>query len=338
MRARRIVFTGPRRAEVEPLDVDPEGDGPAAVWIRTRYSLVSGGTEGAAFLNRTGDTHYPCAVGYGAVGEVIRAGSDFPAARPGQLVLTYSPHQDLARASGICVPLPADMDPAVAVFARLGSVALTAVWVAEAELGDSVAVIGLGLVGNLCAQLFALAGADVIGIDRSPHRLALAAAVGIADGILADNERQVREAVLARTAGQGVHTAVEAVGNPALVLAATSYTRKLGQVILLGSPRGALSSDLTPLLNRVHLWEHGCVTLKGAHEWRFPLLDRSRQDPSAKHSLEANTRLALRLLANGRLRASELRSHVAAPASAQAVYEGVCDHQEEYLGVVFDWD
>jgi threonine dehydrogenase-like Zn-dependent dehydrogenase len=204
-------------------------------------------------------------------------------------------------------------------------------------LGDRVAVIGQGVVGNLCAQLFGLAGADVIGIDRSPRRIALAQAMGIAHTVLATDDDQVRRDVRSLTGGLGVQTAVEAVGNPALVLAAAGYTRRLGQIILLGSPRGALTADLTDLLNRVHLWEHGCLTLKGAHEWRFPVRDRSAEDPTAKHSLEDNTRLAFGLLAAGRLRATELRTHLAGPEAAQEVYTGVCDRQEDYLGVVFDW-
>ena len=331
------MLTAPRRAEVEEFDVDPGAAPPEAVWIRTRCSLVSGGTEGAAFVNRAGDTRYPAGVGYAAVGEVIRPGQDFPEAREGQMVLTYGPHADIARASGICVPLPPGLDPLTAVFARLASVAMTAVWVSEVELGDGVAVIGQGVVGNLCAQLFQLAGAEVVGIDRSPRRLAVARATGIRHTVLASDDDQVRRDVLSLTGGLGVRTAVEAVGNPALVLPATEYTCKLGEVILLGSPRGAHETDATVLLNRVHLWEHGCVTLKGAHEWRFPVRDRSREDPGAKHSLEDNTRLAFRLLADGRLHAAELRTHLVAPESAQAVYTGVCDRQEEYLGVVYDW-
>lgn len=317
--------------------MDWDALGPREVWVRTRYSLVSGGTEGAAFINRNGDTRYPTRLGYASVGEVIKEGSDFPEARQGQLVLTYAPHQEVARASGVCVPLPAGLDPCTAIFARLASVAMTAVWVSTAQLGDAVAVIGQGVVGNLCAQLFQLAGAEVIGIDRSPRRVELARRVGIAHTVQALDDEQVGREVLALTGGLGTHVTVEAVGNPALVLPATRFTRKLGEVILLGSPRGEHTTDVTAVLNRVHLWDNGCLTLKGAHEWRFPIRDRSREDPNAKHSLEHNTKLAFHLLADERLRVSGLLTHVVAPSEAQSVYTGVCDQQDEYFGVLFDW-
>ena len=312
--------------------------GAQEVWIRTRYSLVSGGTEGAAFENRAGDQRYPAHVGYAAVGEVIREGADFPEARLGQTVLTYSPHAALARAWGVCVPLPAGLEVRTAAFARLASVAMTALWVSSVELGDAVAVIGQGVVGNLCAQLFQNAGADVIAIDRSGVRVQVARAVGLRHTIQAADDEQVRREVLALTGGLGTHTTVEAVGHPALAVAATALTRKLGEVILLGSPRGAHVTDATPLLNRVHLWENGCLTLKGAHEWRFPIRDRSAEDPGAKHSLEHNTRLAFRLLGDGRLRVAELLTHVASPSQAQELYAAVCSRPDEVLGVLFDWE
>lgn len=337
MRNRRLLLVGPRRAEVAEGTVDPGAGGPAEVWIRTRYSLVSAGTEGATFANRTGDVRYPTGIGYAAVGEVIREGKEFPQARIGDLVLTYSPHEEVARARGVCVPLPDGLDPRTALFARLASVALTAVWVSSAELGDWVAVIGQGVVGNLCAQLFQNAGAEVVGIDRAARRLELARAAGIRHTVLAVDDDQVRQEVLALTGGLGAQVSVEAVGSPALVAGALRLTRRLGEVVLLGSPRGEHRTDITPLLNQVHLWENGCVTLRGAHEWRFPVRDRSREDPVSKHSLEDNTRLAFRLLADGRLRVQGLLTHLAPPSAVQDVYTGVCDRQEEYLGVAFDW-
>lgn len=337
IQSRRIVFVAQRRAEVERYNVDFDALGPEGVWIKTRYSLVSGGTEGAAFENRNGDMRYPTRLGYAAVGEVLKEGRDFPEARAGQLVLTYSPHEGIARASGICVPLPAGLDPAIATFARLASVAMTAVWVSTVQLGDAVAVIGLGVVGNLCAQLFQNAGAEVIGIDRSARRVQLGSGVGLRHTVQAMDDAQVRKDVLALTEGLGTRVTVEAVGHPALAVSATGFTRKLGEVILLGSPRGEHITDVTAMLNKVHLWDNGCLTLKGAHEWRFPVRDRGREDPNAKHSLEDNTKLGFRMLADGRLRVSELLTHIAAPSEAQSVYTGVCSRQDEYLGVLFDW-
>ena len=337
MRGLRVILTAPRAASFVSFEVDEGRMGPDEVWIETMYSLISAGTEGAAFDDVTGTTRYPMGLGYAAVGRVIREGADFPQVRRGQVVFTYSPHQQYARAQVLCLPVPEGMAPTVALSARLATVAMTAVRVSAVELGDRVVVLGQGMVGNLCAQLFDASGADVLGVDVSPRRLDLARLCGVRHVALAGDEQATREAVMAFTEGGGAETVVEAVGHPALALSATGLAHKLGEVILLGSPRGTLTGDLTALLNRVHLWDQGCITLKGAHEWRLPARASPGGQPFQKHSLERNTRIAFRLIAQGRLRVAPLLTHLLPPSEAEQAYRGLRDERDAYVGVVFDW-
>src|SRR6185437_2828818 len=74
----RVVIAEPGRAELQEVPVDESAWGPNEVWIRTRYTLISAGTEGAAFVDATGDHRYPIRPGYAAVGKVIHEGSEFP--------------------------------------------------------------------------------------------------------------------------------------------------------------------------------------------------------------------------------------------------------------------
>src|SRR5439155_13462024 len=67
--------------------------------------------------------------------------------------------------------VPEQLDPRRAVLARMGQVAFTAVRLGNAELGDTVAVQGLGLVGNLAAQLLKLSGCNVIGLRSEERRV-----------------------------------------------------------------------------------------------------------------------------------------------------------------------
>ena len=108
---------------------------------------------------------------------------------------------------------------------------------------------------------------------------------------------------------------------------------KRGELILLGSPRGEVQGDLTELLSSVHLWSRGCVTLKGAHEWRYPVM----HDPNTKHSLERNSRVAWWLEQTGKLQLHKLITHIVRPDDAAAAYEGLRTRKDEYVGVVFDW-
>ncbi|MBC7317513.1 MAG: alcohol dehydrogenase, partial [Chloroflexi bacterium] len=126
------------------------------------------------------------------------------------------------------------------------------------------------------------------------------------------------------------------IGAAPLAEPAARLAGKLGEVILLGTPRASHVADMTPLLRHVHLWGEGCITFKGAHEWRYPV----KRDPTGqvKHSIERNVDILLELIAAGKLRVEELITHVLSPEEAPTAYAGLRERKDEYLGVVFDWD
>ncbi|MCL4545891.1 MAG: zinc-binding alcohol dehydrogenase [Chloroflexi bacterium] len=341
LQSKQVVITEPGRAALQELSVDETAWSLEEVWIRTRYSLISAGTEGAAFVDATGEHRYPVRPGYAAVGEVIHEGSEFPDVHLGDLVFTYGGHQLYSRVRRVCVKAPSAVEEPCVPFARLATVAMTALRVSNLELGDWAAVIGQGTVGNLCAQLLQLAGVETVGVDLAPHRLDLAQECGIRHTVNAGaGDAAVLEQVMALTAGRGVEATVEAVGNPRTIHLAARITGRLGEVILLGSPRGRYEADVTEVFNYVHLWSNGCLTFKGAHEWRYPVQaggDGRKGDTSPKHSLERNTHIAFRLMADDRLKVRPLRSHLLPPEQAQTAYVGLRDRKDDYVGVVFDW-
>ena len=79
---------------------------------------------------------------------------------PGDLIFTHGPHQKIALAKNYAQKIPEGLDPKVAVLTRMAGVSITSVMASETKIGDTVAVCGLGLVGNLAAQLFALSGCN----------------------------------------------------------------------------------------------------------------------------------------------------------------------------------
>ena len=137
---------------------------------------------------------------------------------------------------------------------------MTSLRVSRGELGDNVAIMGLGLVGNMAGQLFTAAGMDVIGIDLIDERLRIAERCGIKHTINPKKE-DLEERIREFTDGEGCEVTVEAIGNPSTVMACCRITKRLGEVILLGSPRGTYKADVTKILNYVHLWPRDCLTL-----------------------------------------------------------------------------
>ncbi|MCS7193025.1 MAG: zinc-binding dehydrogenase [Armatimonadetes bacterium] len=334
IQAKQVVFAKPDVVLLEDFEFDPtpkEGE----IVIRTLNSIISTGTELACLAGLANWASFPFRPGYGAVGEVIAVGNAVKDIKVGDVVLTYSNHASHAKARILAVKVPEGLLPEHAVFARMANVAITAVRVSNSELGDNVAVIGLGLVGNLAAQLFQISGCRVIGIDRIPKRLEIARTCGIErliNSSVADPIQVVRE----WTEGKGCEVVVDATGNPQASVMAAHLASKNGEVILLGSYFGRkMETNVTELLERIHLWEHGCVTYKGAHEWRYPVKEDSQG--FVKHSIERNMKINLRLIAEGELKVAPLLTHKLKPERCAEAYKGLRDRPEEFVGVVFDW-
>src|ERR1043166_125083 len=121
-----------------------------------------------------------------------------------------------------------------ACFATLGSIAMNAARTARIELGDVVAVIGLGLVGQLVAQLVRLQGGGVIGIDLNPARVDMARALGAEHGVAGAS---AVEAVRALTDGRGVDCAIVAAAakSPAPAQHALALCRDRGRICVVGA-------------------------------------------------------------------------------------------------------
>ena len=121
-----------------------------------------------------------------------------------------------------------------ACFATLGSIAMNAVRTSDIGLGDVVAVIGLGLVGQLTAQLAKAQGAVVVAIDLRPERAELAKKLG-ADHIVSGSA--VVESILAITNGRGADRVIvcAASKSPAPAQLALQVCRDRGRLIIVGA-------------------------------------------------------------------------------------------------------
>jgi predicted dehydrogenase/threonine dehydrogenase-like Zn-dependent dehydrogenase len=126
----------------------------------------------------------PTALGYSSAGTVIEVGEGVQDLSVGDRVAcagaNHAVHAEVA-----CVPrlLVAKIPDAAttfeeAAFTTVGAVALHGIRTADVKLGDVVAVIGLGLLGQLTAQLLKIAGCRVLGMDIAPDRAELATSLG----------------------------------------------------------------------------------------------------------------------------------------------------------------
>jgi len=342
-RGQGLVFVAERDCRVEEVAIDDAALQPGEVLVEVSCSVVSAGTEVANFTGLDPRTRapgswnaYPHRPGYGAVGTVVALRPPFPPQVPrytlGQRLFAICPHARYAvvrPAERPVVPLLDGDDPAAMVLARMASVSLTALRkVSRTDLGATVAVLGLGLVGNFAAQLFGLAGGEVVGLDPDEDRAAMAAGVGVRALQAPAGEQR---AALLQYFPTGADVVVEASGNPDAVPVAVSLGRDGSEVVLLGSPRGSFTGDATAMLSEVH---HRGIRLVGALEWLLPLASESPWQ--ARWSLYEDYVLLFALLRQGKLKTRGLVSHVVRPTEAQEVYSRLALHEPGMRAVLFD--
>lgn len=339
MTGKRIVVPNRFNVELEEFTIDERSVGPEEVMLKTHYTLISSGTELAIYTALDKGVYqedswcrYPFRPGYIAVGEVILKGERVRKFEEGDLVFCYKNHASISKLNTereLCLKVPEGLDPKHALFARMATIAMTSLRKSEVELGDTAAVIGLGLVGNMAAQLFTLAGAEVIGVDLFSKRLEIAEKCGVPHTINASTS-DVKEEIMEITSAKGVDVTVEAIGKPDLVPLTLDITRENGEVILLGTPRADWQTNATEILNRIH---RSGISLKGALEWVYPTL----HSDAARHSIERNTMIAMKLITENRLKVEPLLSHVIKPERIKSAYEGLLNRKDEFIGVVIDW-
>ena len=146
------------------------------------------------------------ALGYSAAGIVTAVAEDVTEFQVGDRVacagVGFASHAEvLSVPKNLCVHLPEQVSFAAGAYGTLGAISLQGVRLAEPTLGESVVVIGLGLVGQLTVQLLKANGCRVFGLDLDPARVSLALELGADQAKVSDET--VAKAVEAWTRGRG---------------------------------------------------------------------------------------------------------------------------------------
>ncbi len=320
--------------------------GATGVRLRTLYSGISAGTELTLYrgtnptVTKTWEpdrrlfvpgrptVEYPTVVGYEEVGEIVEVGTAVTSVRPGQRVWGIWGHRSTSVVEETYAAariLPPDADPLLGIFSHIGSVALNAVLDADIHVGETVAVFGLGVPGQMVAQLARRNGARVIAVDAMPHRLDLARSLG-AEVTLDARSGQIAEQVRDLTAGRGADVVLEVSGNHQALHEAVRTVAPNSRVVVAGFYQGgaaALNLGEEFHLNRVQLV---CSQISGpapslSHRW-----DRARL---------ATTIIDLAVAEQVLLR--PLVSHVLPVPEAPAAYELLATQPEQTLQVVLEF-
>ena len=177
----------------------------------------------------------PISLGYCNVGEVIEIGKDVDGFKIGDLVASNGPHAEIVCVpKNLCAKLPEKVSQKDAVFTVLSSIALQGIRLSSPQLGDTVVVLGLGLIGQITAQLLKINGCKVIGIDIDNEKVKICQNFGI--DAINSTETDVVDYVRNVTNGFGADSVLITAASQKsdLVSKAANMCRKKGQVVVVG--------------------------------------------------------------------------------------------------------
>jgi threonine dehydrogenase-like Zn-dependent dehydrogenase len=237
------------------------------VRLKTLYSGISAGTELTAYRgsnpylhkrwdpdsklfvgSETASQQYPIrGWGYEEAGEVIELGVEVTGIRVGDVIYGTWGHRTHHIANEEYAKqrvLPTDLDPILGIFSQIGAISLNGVHDARIRIGETVAVFGLGVPGQIVAQLAKKSGAYVIGVDLIEKRLNLSTELGAVDVAIDAGRGSVGEQIKRLTGGRGADVSIEASGSTAALHEAIRATAYSARVVALGFYQGGAHSLL----------------------------------------------------------------------------------------------
>lgn len=365
-----------KTGETYLADVPAPVAGPGQMLVRVRASVVSAGTERmlidfarsgllgkarrrpdllrqilakarregwlAAWQSAQGRLKEPLMLGYSCAGVIEAVGEGVEGFAPGDRVACagagYANHAEFVTVpQNLCVRLPAEAPSfEEAAFTTLGAIALQGLRLSEARLGESVAVIGLGLLGQLSGRLARAAGCRVFGIDLDERRLELARLGGFDAAVPRSG---AAEAAGAFTEGHGfdcILICADASSSDPIELAGT-IARDRAAIVAVGNvglsvPRNVFyRKELTLKVSR----SYG----PGRYDPAYEEAGLDYPYSYVRWTERRNMEEFVRLLASGAVQVSPLITHRFPIASGPKAYELIAgDSAAHFLGVVLTYE
>ncbi|MCS4049238.1 bi-domain-containing oxidoreductase [Salinibacter ruber] len=284
----------------------------------------------------------PMPLGYSAAGIVEQVGDEVRGLQVGDRVAMagagYANHAEVnVVPKNLVAEIPDGVGVDEAAYGTVGSIALQGVRLAEPQLGEQVAVVGLGLIGLLTVQLLKANGCRVVGTDLDPSKVELAKEVGLDRGVVASEEDPV-SAVEAFSGGRGVdHTLITAATDSNQPIEqAGEMTRRKGDVVVVGKVGMDIPRDA---------YYHKELEVKVSMSYGPGRYDPSYEEGGVDYPYDyvrwteqRNMEAVLDLMAQGKLHVEALTTHRFPFDEALNAYDLIQEGSEPHVGILLDYD
>ncbi len=285
----------------------------------------------------------PLPLGYSCAGVVSQVGARVADISPGQRVacagLGYANHAEVTYVPrNLLVPIPENVSYEEASFVTVGAIALHGVRQAALTLGETVVVIGMGLVGQIVAQICSASGCRVFCIDLDLGKIDLAKSLG-ADGGTTPAQEDVKAAVFAFTGGVGADAVIITAGTKSSepICLAPELLRDRGRVIAVGD----IGHDISRRAN----YEKE-IDLKQSRSYGPGRYDPNYEEKGQDYPIgyvrwteNRNMEAFLDLVARGRVQLKPLLTHRFSIEEAESAYKLLTgESNQPYLGILLTYD
>lgn len=251
----------------------------------------------------------------------------------------YANHAEIVAVPvNLCVKLPKGADLKRASYNTLGAIALQGIRQADLRLGETCAVIGLGLIGQLTCLMLRASGVRVVGVDVDAAAVATAAE-HCADLALTRSSSGIADSIARFSDGLGVDAVIITAGTSSLdpVNFAGEIARKKGRVVVVGAvPTGF---DRDPYYYRKELeLRMSCSYGPGRYDLEYE--EKGIDYPAAyvRWTEKRNMEAFQGLLHSGRIDIDYLTTHEVSLEEAPQAYDMIVNRSEPFLGIVIKYD
>ena len=278
----------------------------------------------------------PIPLGYSNVGRVVAVGKKVTGFKVGDRVVSNGNHAELvAVAENLCCKIPDNVADEEAVFTVVSAIGLQGVRLLNPTLGETVVVLGLGLIGIITCQLLKANGVKVIGLDIDPKKIQLATNFGITAKVLTSSEDIIAytENITDGVGVDGVIITASADSNQPIELC-PKICRKRGRVILVGVV--GLNMSRADFYEKEITFQVSCSYGPGRYD---PIYEKKGLDYPIGHvrwTENRNFSAILDLISNGGLNVKELISKEYDISEVEKTYDKLLEDRES-LGIIINY-